>query len=124
MLDIDANESLCCQHFLEFMENYLLPGFLKNREEVPHMSDEEYNKERKRVEEGGNDWLGRMNATNCQDLFSENWILEIREKIQQGDPAQVEIAEKRIKTDVRWWVYEFEKCINGDDFDFSDHQEM
>lgn len=124
MLDIDANESLCCQHFLEFMENYLLPGFLKNREEVPHMSDEEYHKERKRVEEGGNDWLDRMNATNCQDLFSESWILELRKKIQQGDPAQVEIAEKRIKTDVRWWVYEFEKCINGDDFDFSDHQEM
>jgi len=124
MLDVDADESLCCQHFLEFMENYLFPEFLKNREDVPQMSEEEYNKERKRVEEGMSDWLGRMNATNCQDLFSEEWELELRKKIQEGDPFQIEIAEKRIKTSVHWWIYELEKCITGDDFDFSDHQEM
>jgi hypothetical protein len=124
MLDIDANESLCCQHFIEFMENYVLPGFIRSKNNVPHMSDEEYNKKRKEVEETLRDYVENLNSTNCQSLFSDNsWILELRKQIQQGDPVQIEIAEKRIKTSVAFWVYELEKCLNGDNFDFSDHQE-
>ena len=68
-------------------------------------------------------FLDALNTTNCHTYFSDmEYILDIRKRIQEGDPETLQHAQEvRNIRNVVWPVYEFEKCLNGEDFDFDNH---
>ena len=116
-LEIEAESSLCCEHFIDFVENYLFPWMLegiKNTKSPPrHFTDVQAWYEA--VVDSISKVIDEMKTTNCNSWFKLN-----RDHMKGMDPSQLQqrINERRIN-DSFWWISEFDKCVNGEDFDFS-----
>lgn len=124
VLEEDANFSLCCQHFIDFVENHLMPYFIGRLQNIREtMSEIEYNSNLKEQQGHWVNFLDALNTTNCHTYFSD-WPpnLEYRKKIQEGDSKTLLQAKKhRSIHNIIWPIYEFEKCLNGEDFDFDNY---
>jgi len=116
-LELEAESSLCCEHFIDFVENYLFPWILegirksksppKNYTDVQASYDSCVDSIPKIIDD--------LKKTNCNSWFKLN-----REAMKEMDPNQLHqrVNERRIN-DSFWWISEFDKCVNGEGFDFS-----
>lgn len=116
VLDTDADVSLCCQAFVDFLENFLFPW-------IADTSEGEFNEEPvKEFLAKTSDHIRDILASNCKEWIYPNndtyWSsLTTEGKIVRENRAK----ENRYIGDSVWWRLEFEKCLAGEEFDFSKH---
>ena len=116
ILDDEVNVSMCCQEFVGFIENFLFPFVVRESEG----QDTE-----KSVKEA---WAKISNI--IQDLLASNckeWIYPKNDTYWSSLTTEGKIArekraeENRYIGDMIWYRLEFEKCLAGEEFDFSNH---
>jgi len=115
VLDHEVNVSMCCQEFAGFVENFLLPW-------VAESSDDFIRENAQKNLLNISDIIQDLLASNCK-----NWIypdddsywssLTTEGKMVRENKAK----ENRYIGDTVWFRLEFEKCLAGEEFDFSNH---
>ena len=116
VLDTDADVSLCCHAFVDFLENFLFPWFAEtsegelNEEPVKEFLAKTSDLIRDAVASNCKEWIYTNNDTYWSSLTTEGKM--VRENEAKGN---------RYIGDSVWWRLEFEKCLAGEEFDFSDH---
>lgn len=113
-LEKDADASICCQHFIDFWENHLYPWVSKgvDRDKYPNLD-----------REGLQEFVDKLNETNCAEMFHHPDYDHILKKIQRQDDSALQDAEKKYIGSLYWWAHQFNECLEGREFDFSDYQE-
>ena len=112
-LDEDANVSICCQHFIDFVENHLIPWDSKSvdRGEYPNRDSQ------------WQEVVDKLNETNCAEFFHHPDHEHILKEIQRQDESALQKAKKKYIGGFYWWAHQFNECLEGREFDFSDYQE-
>ena len=112
-LEKDADASICCQHFIEFWEHHLHPWIVKKADLNKYPHPDNYLQET----------IDRLNETNCASLFQMPGLDYALRDIQRQDDLALQRAQGKQINDVFWWAHQFNECLEGRDFDFSDYQE-
>ena len=110
-VDEDANVSICCQHFIDFVENHLYPWYTKGVDLV-----EDPNRDSRLHE-----LVDKLNETNCAEMFHSHG--KILKEIQRQDGSALQEAKKKYIGSLQWMAHQFNECLEGREFDFSDYQE-
>ena len=114
VLDHEVNVSMCCQEFAGFVENFLLPWVAESPDD--HIRE---NAEKNLL--NISDIIQDLLASNCKEWieFGDTYLssLTAEGKIVEEKKAE----ENRYIGDSVWWRLEFEKCLAGEEFDFSNH---
>jgi len=112
-VDEDANVSICCQHFIDFVENHLYPWYSKSvaRGEYPNHDSWLH------------EFVDKLNETNCAEMFHHPDHEHILKEIQRLDESALQKAKKKYIGGLYWWAHQFNECLEGREFDFSDYQE-
>jgi len=113
VLDTDSDVSLCCQHFIDFWEHHLHPWMVKQIDLNKYPHPDNYLQET----------IDRLNETNCASLFQMPGLDYVLRDIQRQDDLALQRAQGKQINDVFWWAHQFNECLEGRDFDFSDYQE-
>jgi hypothetical protein len=121
VLDEEADASLCCQHFIDFWENHLWPlvgpPFKRNN---PSFSEELYDQMERRALKGYQEFVDELHSTNCKNFLSQEATRDTLDRLE-NDPRAVERAKERNVRSLDWFVYEFNQCLKGEPFDFTDY---
>jgi hypothetical protein len=112
-LDEDADESICCQHFIDFWEHHLHPWFVKMADLNKYPHPDNYLQE----------IIDKLNETNCASLFQQPGLDYALKEIQTQDDSALRRAQEKYIGDIYWWAHQFNECLEGREFDFSDYQE-
>ena len=113
-LDENADVSICCQHFIDFWEHHLHPWIVKQVDlnKYPHPDN------------NLQEIIDRLNETNCASLFHIPGLVYALRDIQRQDDLALQRAQGKHINDIFWWAHQFNECIEGREFDFSDYQEV
>ena len=111
VLDDQADAGICCQHFIDFYENHFMPYMFRD------MSAQE----RESMEGPLYKALEVMSDTNCASFFKTKVMLEWKAKLDNNEKEWKARADSRFVNSAPWMIQEFERCLNGDDFDFTDY---
>jgi hypothetical protein len=102
-------ESMCCQRFLDFFENYLIPDYIipmANR--WPKTAD----KQLRRVYE----WLDNWSDEDCKKFIALFQKME-QDGVESGFP----MTETR-DIGSAWFQWQvLKKCLSGEEFDYTDY---
>lgn len=116
VLDHEVNVSMCCQEFVGFLENFYIPY-------LSEQPDDFFFGKRTKILLNFSDLIQDLLASNCK-----NWIDQERDSsywsslTTEGKMVREnEAKENRFIGDLVWWRLEFEKCLAGEEFDFSNH---
>ena len=112
-LDDDAEVSICCQHFIDFLENHFYPWFSKSVDRDNHPLHDNWLQE----------FVDKLNETNCAEMFHHPDHDHLLKEIQRKDDSALQEAEKKYIGGLYWWAHQFNECLEGREFDFSDYQE-
>lgn len=113
VLDTDSDVSLCCQYFIDFWEHHLHPWMVKKVDLNKYPHPDNYLQET----------IDRLNETNCASLFQMPGLDYVLRDIQRQDDLALQRAQGKQINDVFWWAHQFNECLEGRDFDFSDYRE-
>ena len=111
VLDDQAHAGICCQHFIDFYENHFMPYMFRN------MSAQG----RESMEGPLYKFLEVMSDTNCEAFFKTELMLKYKSYLDDGVEEWKARADSRLVNSALWMIQEFERCLNGDDFDFTDY---
>ena len=114
-LDENADVSICCQHFIDFWEHHLHPYWIVKAVDLnkhPHPDNT-----LQKIIDG-------LNETNCASLFHTPGLDYALRDIQRQDDLALQRAQGKRLNDIFWWAHQFNECIEGREFDFSDYQEV
>ena len=111
VLDDQADAGICCQHFIDFYENHFMSYMFRN------MSVQE----RESMEGPLSKALEMMSDTNCASFFKTKPMLEYKAKLDNNEKEWKARADSRLVNSALWMIQEFERCLSGDDFDFTDY---
>jgi len=111
----DADVSACCQNFIDFWENHFIP-YMVNWS-ASHNTAESQERFLRETEKEMQSFINKLQATNCGPFFEH-----LRECKEAEDQAIVQRKiERRDIGDVYWWLSEFDKCLSGEEFEFSEY---
>jgi|TARA_B110000881_G_C18596807_1_gene532024 hypothetical protein len=111
----DADASVCCQNFIDFWENHFIP-YMVNWS-ASHNTTEIHERFLKETEKEMQPFINKLQATNCGPFFDH-----LRECKEAEDQTIVQRKiERRDIAAVYWWLSEFDKCLSGEEFDFSEY---
>ena len=111
----DADVSACCQNFIDFWENHFIP-YMVNWS-ASHNTTESHERFLKETEKEMQPFINKLQATNCGPFFDH-----LRECKGAEDQTIVQRKiERRDIGAVYWWLSEFDKCLSGEKFDFSEY---
>ena len=102
-------ESMCCQRFLDFFENHLMPDYIipmVNR--WPKTAD----KELREIYE----WLDNWSDEECKKMIAQFRELE-QDAVERGSPWT---DTRDIGTATFQWQV-LKKCLSGEEFDYTDY---
>ena len=111
VLDDQADAGICCQHFIDFFENHLIPYI--------HRNDSAEERESKVAPLSK--FIEEMNDTNCDVFFKSEAMLEIKSLLENNVGNWKALADSRLVNSGPWMLQEFERCLRGEDFDFTDY---
>ena len=115
VLDDEVNVSMCCQEFAGFVENFLLPWVAESPDDYIRETGQ---KNLLNISEIIQDLL----ASNCKEWIYPNNDTYMSSLTTEGKMVRENEAKgNRYIGDSVWWRLEFEKCLAGEEFDFSKH---
>ncbi|MFL2977343.1 MAG: hypothetical protein ACJZ49_07345 [Candidatus Thalassarchaeaceae archaeon] len=104
----DKSQSFCCGKFIEFLETQLLEQYiLKGSKESAKLAGITENEYLANVYK----WFDELSNDDCKEF------LERLRKMHHGNP----FPRTNSVNSSGFWLDNFEKCLNGEDYDFTSH---
>jgi hypothetical protein len=123
VLDEEADASLCCQHFIDFWENHFWPLVLPVDRRDPEYTEREYDQMDEKLLKGYQQMMDDLHSTNCNKVLSVFENQKILEELE-NNPRALARAKQRDVRDLYWILHEFNQCLKGEPFDFTDYVDL
>ena len=104
-------ESMCCQRFLDFLENHLMPDYI-----IPMVNRSPKEAADKTLREMY-EWLDNWSDEKCKKTIAMFRKME-QDAVERGFPWSTETRE--IGTAPFQWQV-LKKCLSGEEFDYTDY---